>query len=149
PGGERVDEALAMLEVLGVVTPEQATAVFMAGFPNPGEAAEWMSRTLQTIGRRLTPNPSLARDLSDLPSLASWLVEGLGWQDRLAMLVDAHDLPNFLGENVLAEVPQASRAALAYLVKEEILPRPRGSEAPSAAVRAPVSRAMVARALHR
>lgn len=149
PGGERVDEALALLEVLGVLTPAQTTAAHMAGFPTPEETGEWTLRTLQAAGRRPPAGFDARREIRDLPSLARYLVEALGWGDRLAMLVDPRDLPNFLNENALAAVPEASRTALAYMIKEEILPRPRAATEPGGTLREPVSRAVVARALHR
>jgi stage II sporulation protein D len=57
-------------------------------------------------------------------------------------------MPNYLGES-LEGVPAAARPALSYLVKEEILPRPRSGADPAGAIRAPITRAVVARALHR
>jgi stage II sporulation protein D len=147
PSGERIDEALAILEVLGVVTPEQAAPSYMAGIPTAVEVGEWTQRALQAIGRRPSSLPS-PRDPGNLPGLASWLVQALGWEERVELLVQPADMPNYLGESLDA-VPEAARPALSYLVKEEILPRVRGGGEPGASVRAPITRAVVARALHR
>lgn len=148
PGGERIDEALAILEVLGVIPPEQVQPPFITGPLEAAEAGEWTLRTLAAIGKKPPAGFAASRPLADQPAMASYLVEALGWGDRLTMLVDPRDLPAFVGQRVLSAVPEASRAALAYLIKEEILPRPRASDA-AAALKEPVSRALMARALHR
>src|SRR5262249_52799032 len=77
-----------------------------------------------------------------------------GWGDRLKLLIDPRDLPAFLGESSVQATPESSRLALAYLVREEILPRPRAA-APGISPAAGLgpkdagSPAALARGLHR
>ena len=146
PGGERIDVALAMLEVLGALTPEEATAEHMAGTPTADEAGRWTTKTLKALGKRPPGDFRAARDLADQAQLAAYLVEAFGWSDRLEQLLDPRDLPVFLEETALASAPERLRRALAYMVKEGILPRPRPAAAGGPE---PVSRGHLARALHR
>ena len=145
--GERIDDAIAMLEVLGVMTADQSRADYLAGFPTASDVGAWMSRTLKAAGKKPPAGFEPARELHNVAELAEYLVEGFGWGERLKLLIDPRDLPAFLGEAPLASTPERARIALACLVKDEILPRPRPATGSMAAD--PVSRASLARALHR
>jgi len=154
--GERIDGALALLEVLGVIRPEDVAPGPMAGAPTPAETGAWTERTLAAIGRPAPKGFDPAREVSSVADLASYLVQALGWGPRLERLIDTRDLASILGEGVLGRTPEGSRAALAYMVREGIMPRVgdhgddgggNGDAAPAPGD--PVTRALLARALHR
>jgi len=156
--GERIDGALALLQILGVVRPEDSVAETMRGRPAPAETGAWMKRTLEVIGRRPPSGFAAERDLATVSDLAVYLVEALDWGPRLDRLLDTRDIPSILGEEALALPPEGARASVAYLVREGILPRvgPSGVGAPphapadgAAGPRDPATRGMLARALHR
>jgi len=142
PTGERIDDALAMLEVLGVIRPGEAVAETMAEPPAAAIVGEWTSATLAAIGKRAPEGFEPARDLADTASLAEHLVRALDWEGRIAQMLQPEDLPAFLGDALLASTPPPSRAALAYAMKEGIIPR-------GASGADPVTRGALARALHR
>lgn len=140
-GGERLDEAMALLEVLGVISAGDAGPEAMAGFPSSGDVGRWTGRALTAAGRKKPDGVDISRELPDVAALADHLIAAFGWRDRVALLVDPRDLSAFLDPATLAATPAPARPGLAYLIKEGILPRAGGA--------APVSRALLARALHR
>ncbi len=154
--GERIDGALALLQVLNVIRPEETTGESMAGRPAPAGTGAWMKRTLEVIGRRPPSGFDPARDVSTVSDLAVYLVEALDWGPRLDQLLDTRDLPSILGQDALSLTPEGARASLGYLVREGILPRVGPSKVDAAArddgapgPRDAATRGMMARALHR
>ena len=141
PGGERLDEAIALLEVLGVLSAAETDPEAMALFSTGAEAGRWTSRTLSAAGREKPAGVDLTREIPDTPALADYLISAFGWRERVEMLVDPRDLTVFLDPATLDATPPPARPGLAYLIKEGILPRAGGSQ--------PVSRALLARALYR
>ncbi len=146
--GERIDDAIALLEALGVLTQQEARAEFLAQYPAADEVGEWTRRTLRAVGKK-APASGLDRELGSVAALASHLIESFGWGDRLEMLMVPADLAAFLDAPQLAATPEPARAALAWCVKEEILPTLRKGTGGGFTPADPVSRALLARALHR
>lgn len=140
--GERIDDALALLEVLGVLRPGEAVAETMAEPPPAAVVGEWTTATLAAIGKQAPAGWDAARELPDLASLADHLMHALDWEGRIAQLLQSEDLPAFLGDALIASTPPASRAALAYMIKEGIVPRGAGGDDK-------VTRGTLARSLHR
>ncbi len=140
--GEAIDDALAMLEVLGVLRPGEAVAETMADPPAAALVGEWTGATLAAIGKRAPAGFDAARELPNVAALAEHLSRALDWEGRIAPIIQSADLPAFLGDGLLASTPPPSRAALAYMIKEGILPRGAGGDAA-------VTRGLLARALHR
>ena len=148
--GERIDDAIVLLEVLRVLTAEETRAEFLAQYPAAAETGEWTRRALRAIGKKPPSGAVLERELTTVATLATHLVEAFGWGERLDLLMVPADLASFLDAPLLSATPEAARPALAWCVKEEILPPLRkaaggGGYAPGD----PVSRALLARALHR
>lgn len=142
--GEPIDGALARLEVLGVLSPEEISPATLAGAPEARQVGEWTGRTLRVIGKSAPDRFDLSRKIGGQADLADYLIGAFGWTERLTFLSE-HDLPALLNGTVIDATPEASRSSLAYLVKEEILPRPVPGET---AADDAVTRAVLARALH-
>ncbi len=149
PSGEPLDGALALLEVLGVLGPEEAAAAAGPGAPDAGQAGAWIRRTLQAVGRRTGAETEPAAGVGTVADLAGHLVRVLEWEERAKLLLAGPDPVTVLGEAASAAAPPESRAALAWLVSEGILPAPRAGVADGSGPRAPATRALLARALHR
>ncbi len=149
PGGESLDEAVAMLEVLGVLAAEEASAEGLAGFPAAEEIGRWTTRTLALIGKKPPEGFLAEQEVSDLAAMARYLVEAFAWQERLSQLLVPADLPSVLGQALLEATPEESRRALAYMVKEGISPLPRAAGAAGPAPGARLNRAEALRALYR
>lgn len=151
PGGERIDGAVALLEVFGVIQAGENDATFLSALLTPHDAGGWTRRALRAAGKRPAGGVVLERPIADLADLAVYLVDALGWAERLERLIDPRDIPSLLDDMALAATPEPSRRALAYMLREDILPRLRGDAQAAAAggPRRPVTRGMLARALHR
>ncbi|HZI92743.1 MAG TPA: SpoIID/LytB domain-containing protein, partial [Patescibacteria group bacterium] len=101
PGGERIDEAVSMLEALGVLTPSETTPQFLAGFPTSAETGGWTTRTLKAAGKRVPAGFDPAREPRDVAALADYLIGAFEWSERIGLLIDPRDLPAFLGASPL------------------------------------------------
>jgi len=140
--GESIDDALAILEVLGVVRPGEAVVETMADPPAASVVGEWTEATLAAIGKKPPSGWEGGRELPNVAALADHLARALDWEGRIAQMLQSEDLPAFLADGQIASTPPASRATLAYMIKEGIVPRGVGGDAG-------VSRGLLARALHR
>ncbi|HET6372211.1 MAG TPA: hypothetical protein VFG76_02820, partial [Candidatus Polarisedimenticolia bacterium] len=101
------------------------------------------------VGKKEPPNSLLVREVPDNAALAVYLVEAFGWGDRVSQLQTLEDLPALLGPTALSAMPEPAKGAFAYLVREQILPSPRGAAKGGTGPADPVSRAVLAAALHR
>jgi stage II sporulation protein D len=131
--------------VLGVVSPEETSPVYLAGAPEPQQAGQWTTRALQVAGKPLPEGFEPVVAIRDWAGLAEYLVAAFAWSERLTLLA-GEDLPTLIGQTLVDATPEGSRPALAYLVKEGILPRPLGGEAVAGDG---VTRGLLLRALHR
>ena len=145
PAGESIEEALALLSVLGIFDAGTGTPARMAETITSTETAEATRRTLTLIGKNAAaPLPDAA--YPSVADLAHYLVAAFGWQERVSLLLDPRDLPSFLGVSLLTSgVPSGAREA-ALLVKEGIFPPRLGA---GSGFLQPATRAFLYRALHR
>ena len=146
PSGEPIDEALALLSVLGVVDPNAMSAAGMAAIAPPDEIAEASRRALAVCGKTTSAPPMPQSSYPTVADLARYLVAAFGWEERIGMFLDPRDLPSILGGDLLPGDAREGRSEAAYLVKEGILPPRLG---PGDDLLAPATRALLYRALHR
>ncbi len=146
PSGENIEEALALLAVLGVIDAPSVTPERMGEVVTSQELAGAARRALALAGKA-TPEPPLpAGAYPTVADLARYLVAAFGWQERVSILLDPRDLPSLLGGALLPGAAAEGQWEAAYLIKEGILP-PR--LAPGDDLLAPATRALLYRALHR
>ncbi len=149
PGGGRLDEPLAGLEVLGVLSPDETRADQMAAALDARQTGEWTRRALKAVGKRSPPTFEPDRQIPDVAALGEYLVEAFGWNERVTQLLSPADLPALLGGEALQSTQERSRAALAYAVKEEIIPPMRPAASGGSGPTDPATRALLARGLYK
>ncbi len=149
PGGGRLDEPLAGLEVLGVLSPDETRADQMAAALDARQTGEWTRRSLKAAGKRPPPTFAPDRQILDVATLGEYLVEAFGWNERVTQLLSPADLPALLGPEALLSTQERSRAALAYAVKEEIIPPMRPAASGGSGPDDPATRALLARGLYK
>ncbi len=145
--GERIDDAVALLEALGILSRAETDPVHLAAAPTGADTAQWVRRTLDVIGKKAPDGFDATRAIPDLASLADHLVDAVAWGGRVRELLHPDDIPALLGDALLEATPEALRPSLAWMVKEGIVPRVRGAGAASGETT--VTRALLVRALHR
>lgn len=144
--GESVEEALALLSVLGLVDPKSITAEFMGTVATHSEIADAARAALALAGKSTSAPPLPAATYPTVADLARYLVAAFGWEERVRTLLAPEDVPSLLGGRGFPGGAREGVSEAAYLVKEGILPARLG---PSEDLLAPATRALLYRAIHR
>jgi stage II sporulation protein D len=146
PSGEDLGEALALLPLLGVADPAILSPSQLTAIATQPEIEGAVRRTLALVGKE-PPEVSLPQSVyPSAAALARYLVEALGWRERVSLLLDDRDLPSLLGGALLPGGASEGREESAYLIKEGILPARLG---PGDDLLAPATRGLLYRALYR
>lgn len=146
PSGEDLGEALALLPLLGVADPAILSPSQLTAIATHPEIEGAVRRTLELVGKE-PPEVSLPQSVyPSAAALARYLVEALGWRERVSLLLDDRDLPSLLGGGLLPGGASEGREESAYLIKEGILP---ARLSPGDDLLAPATRGLLYRALYR
>jgi len=146
PSGERLDDALAILEVRGVIRAADRSPESLGAVASPAEIADSVTRTLVLTGK---PNAEPAMPSNEYLSAAAfayYVVGALDWRDRVSLFLNDSDIVLLLGNSAMQGGAERGLREAAYLIKEGILP-PR--LAPGDDLLAPVTRSLLYRVLHR
>ena len=117
--GRDRSRAWALLRAAGVLESEDA-ATSMGEPLTAAVALRWARSLALQAG---LPSPSIpSRPLPDVATAAAYLVDVLGWEERVEVLLGAADLPGILREDDDPGMADRMRRAAAYLAMTGVLP---------------------------
>ncbi|HXI03524.1 MAG TPA: SpoIID/LytB domain-containing protein, partial [Candidatus Saccharimonadales bacterium] len=144
PSGARIDDALALLEVLGVIPHAARSPENLQAVATPSEIAGTVAKALAIAGKTSGVDPMPSNAYPSTAAFSAWLIRALGWSERVELLLDPRDLPSLLGGDSLPGGASGGLREAAYLIKDGILP-PR--LAPGDDLLAPATHALLYRVL--
>jgi stage II sporulation protein D len=131
--GGLVNEELALLVVLGVISPEVFTRKYLQEKTNAGEIENWTMKALAFSGKKLSeqisPNDHvLAQKNISFAWMIDYLIKAFGWRERAQLMINSSDIEYLLTDLHSTIEDAYSRRNIALLLQEGIIaPFPYGS----------------------